>query len=172
MLSRKTLLKKVSFPTAREERVLWNLRRYGAPLSNPGVAGLDLTLEQALAEGLSLARRFPYVAQVWPVVYVLNQTQVDLDRLETMAVDAGHGNTLGFFLNVSRLLTDNPVPTDHELRLTLGRSGRPEEFFLQEHGPLLRALVEKRSPQVAKDWDFRMLTTMEHFQETFDTFVG
>lgn len=172
MLSRKALLKKVNFPTAREEMVFWNLKKYGAPLSRPGSPGLDLTLEETLAEGLVLSRRFPFVAQVWPVMFVLNAEHVDLDVLEDLARRLGYGAVLGFFLNLVRALTGDPDPMAVEVSLADTRSDQPESFFLVEHGPMMLELAEQRSPQVARDWNFRMVTPLEGFQETFETFVS
>jgi uncharacterized protein (DUF849 family) len=171
VLSKKALLKKVNFPTPREEKVFWNLKRYGSPLSRPGTPGLDLTLEETLAEALILSRRFAYVAQVWPVVFSLNAENVDMDHLEALAREMGYGAVLGFFLNVVRALMHDPDPMDAELRLLDTRPQEPEMFFLVEHGPMMVELAERRSPDQALDWNFRMVTPLSGFQETFDTFV-
>lgn len=165
------MLKKVNFPTPREEMVFRNLRKYGAPLSRPGTPGLDLTLEETLAEALVLSRRFPFVAQVWPVMFVLNVEHVDLDVLEDLARRSGYGAVLGFFMSLIRALVGDPNPTDLEARLMDTKGNKPESFFLVDHGPMMVELAERRTPQVARDWNFRMVTPLEGFQETFDTFV-
>jgi hypothetical protein len=171
MLSRRALLKKVNLPTPREEMVFRNLKKYGAPLSRPGTPGLDLTLEETLAEALVLSRRFPFVAQVWPVMFVLNAGYVDFDLLEDLARGLGYGAVLGFFLSLVRSLVGDPEPTSAELRLADTRHEKPEMFFLVEHGPMAVGLAERRTPKVACDWNFKMATPLEGFQDTFDTFV-
>lgn len=144
MANRKTLLQKVNTPTAREEKVFWNLKRYGSPLSKPGVPGLNLTLEETLVEALALSRRFAYVAQVWPVLFVLNAENVNMDVLEALARKRGYGAVLGFFLSVVRALTNDPDPMVAELRLMDTRPTYPEMFFLVEHGPMMVELAEHR----------------------------
>jgi hypothetical protein len=171
MLSRKALLKKVNFPTPREEKVFWNLRKYGAPLSKSGAQGLDLTLEETLAEALVLSRRFPFVAQVWPVMFALNEEYVDLDVLEDLSRRLGYGAVLGFFLSLTRALVGDPEPTNVEVRLMDVRPENPEMFFLVDRSPLFVEFSSKMTPEVARDWNFMMATTLEHFQETFDTFT-
>lgn len=171
MLSRKKLLKKVNFPTTREEKVFWNLKKYGSPLSRPGAPGLDLSLEETLSEALVLSRRFPFVAQVWPVLFVLNAADVDMDELEHLARDLDHGAVLGFFLTLVRELVGDPDPMESEVRLRDTVGGKPESFFLVEHGPMMVELAERRTPQAARDWNFRMATPLEGFRDTFETFV-
>lgn len=171
MSNQKFSSQKVNTPTAREEKVFWNLKRYGSPLSKSGVSGLNLTLEETLVEALALSRRFAYVAQVWPVLFALNAEDVDMDELEALARKKGYGAVLGFFLSVVRGLTQDPNPMEVELRLLDTRPRNPEMFFLVEHSPMMVELAEHRSPDQARDWNFRMVTPLLGFQETFDTFV-
>ena len=172
VLSRKALLKKINYPTPHEEKVFWNLKRYGSPLSMPGTPGLDLTLEETLAEALLMSRRFPFVAHVWPVMFALNADHVDMDLLEDLSRHLGQGATLGFFLSLTRSLVGDSDPLPNEVSLEDTKPRKPESFFLVEHGPMMVELAERRSPQVARDWNFRMVTPLEGFQETFDTFVN
>jgi len=171
MLAPRTLAKKVKNHTRHDQMVLRNLREYGAPLSAPGLPGLDLPIEETLAEALVLSRRFPYVAELWPVVYALNARRVDLPKLEALARGLGHGNVLGFFLAVVRELSGARDLLAAERRLSDTRTASPEGFFHLDRSLFYWKLAEMRSFQIARDWNFQMLTTLEHFRETFRSFV-
>jgi len=171
MLAPRALAKKVKGHTRHDQRVLRNLRKYGAPLSAPGLPGLDLPLEETLAEALVLSRRFPYVAELWPVVYALNARRVNLPKLEALARSLCHGNVLGFFLAVVRELSGTRGLLAAERRLSDTKTTSSEGFYRLDRSPFYGKLAEMRNFRTARDWKFQMLTTLDHFRETFRSFV-
>ena len=162
---------KFNEPTLREEQVFRNFRKYGSPLSRPGTPGLDLTLEQTLADGLEMARRFPFVGQVWPVFYARNASNVNWDKLETLARASGHGDVLGFYAAVLGSLTGDPWFHQAESRLADTKSPEPQNFFLVEYDQMMQELALHRTPEEARRWNFVMATTLDHFRETWNTWI-
>lgn len=151
--------------------LFWNLRRHGAPLSKRGSPGLELSLEETLSFGLALSRRYPSVAQVWPVVFGRNQSAVDLDVLTSLARELEYGHVLGFFLSVVGRLLDNSDLEAYLDDLRKERGPELEDFFLMGQGRLYRELSEKNTPQLAREWGFRMNTSVEDFKSCFDKFM-
>lgn len=170
-MDRRALRKKLNFPTPAEEKLLWNLHRYGAPLSRKGKPGLVLSVEEALARALALARRFPFVAMVWPVLFARNADQVNWDSLERYARGFREGDTLGFYMALMRSLTGKPTFADLESRLVDTRRPKPENFFRVQYGPMMQELAHRRTPEEARRWNFLMATRLEDFRETWVTFV-
>lgn len=164
----KTTTKKSSAPSDGE--LFWNLKRYGSPLSRRGEPGVPLSVEQTLVFSLGLARRYPPVAQVWPVVFERHRTKLDLELLESLATGLGHERSLGFFLSVTRALTLDASLVHYEKRLH-EKTYPMEHFFLMGQGNLYRELSKKRTPPVAKKWGFWMNTTPEDFKSCFHKFV-
>ena len=151
-----------------EESLFRNLRRWGAPLMRTGSGREYLTLEETLACALPLARRHPEVARVWPVVLARNRSAVDLEDLTSRSVRRGEKRALGFFLALTgRLMRDPGLSRvgrclrDHRVRKT-------EDFFLLDHGPRARALADRRTPSLARQWRFRMNMPMESFESHFE----
>lgn len=165
----KTSYVKYNEPTPHEEKVFRNFHKYGSPLSRPGNPGLDLSLEETLAEGLVMARRFPFVAQVWPVLYARNSEHVNWDELEALARGSGHGDVLGFYAALLGALTGDPWFHEAEDRLADTRPSEPENFFLVPYESMMQELAYRRTPEQARRWNFVMATTLDAFRETWDT---
>jgi DNA-binding transcriptional ArsR family regulator len=155
-----------------DETLFRNLRRWGAPLVRTGSGREDLSLEETLAYGLPLARRHPEVARVWPVVLARHRSEVDLEDLAARAVRLGEKRALGFFLALTgRLLRDRGLSRAGR-RLRDRRFRTTEDFFLRERGPRARALAERRTPSLARQWRFRMNMPLESFESHFGKHVG
>lgn len=155
-----------------EGMLFWNLRRWGAPLTREGKPGRKLSLEETLAYGLSLARRHPELARVWPVVFAKNREALDLGVLVRLSRRLGQKRALGFFLSLTRRLLNDARLAKTERDLQDHRFRKTEDFFFLERGRRARELAEKRTPPVARDWHFRMNMPLESFRGPFEKFVA
>lgn len=154
-----------------EEAFFWNLKRWSAPLSRTGTPGKRLTLEETLAQALALARRDADVARVWPVLLAKNRSEVDIEELEFLARRLGEKKALGFFLSLTGRLLKDPSLARHADRLHDGRVRRMEDFFRARRGKRARALAGERTPDLAREWCFRMNMSLESFEQLFRKFV-
>jgi len=153
------------------DTVSWNLKRWDAPLLEPGTPGKELSLDETLARALSLARSRPEVARVWPVVIAKHSSEVDLPRLQVLANRLGQKKALGFFLALSgHLLSDRQLARAAS-RLRDGRYKRLEDFFRLDRGKRARTLAERNTPALATRWLYRMNMPIEDFEATFRKFV-
>jgi len=153
-----------------EETIYWNLRRMGAPLAKEGSEGEVLSPEDTLVLALGLARKYPDVARVWPVVFAKHRSEVDHDKLVRLAGRLGQKRSLGFFLDLTRTLLGNSgragcgkVPRDRRFRKT-------QDFFVGESGERARKLADLRTPADARNWHFRMNMPLESFKSSFEKF--
>jgi len=157
--------------TPDDERLFWNLKRWGAPLSRKGLPGRRLSLEETLAFSCGLARRNPAVAMVWPVVFAKGREAVDLTALEALSRDLGHERVLGFFMTVTQQLLGDLRLARFLRRLRNGTHPELEQFFLMGQGRLYRELAERNTPREAREWGFSMNTSVGDFRTCFDKFV-
>ena len=155
-----------------DEVLYWNLRRMGAPLALAGSKGEPLTKEETLGYSLDLTRRQPEVARVWPVVYARHREELDRQELAHLAGRLGQKRTLGFFLELTGTLLGEPVLPDEVNRGHDRRFRKTQDFFTSESSERARALAELRTPDVAKNWQFRMNMPLESFKTSFDKFGG
>lgn len=153
--------------TSFDNKVFWNLRRYGAPLLREGTPGRVLSLEETLSYALELSRRYWAVARVWVVVFAKNRHAVNLRKLELLSRRCGQRRTLGFFLTLARELSNDPSVREVEKRLAEDLDQQPEDFSLVPCGELAQELAEKRTPQEAMKWGFRMNAPFEFFETCF-----
>ena len=155
-----------------EDSVFWNLRRWGAPLARPGTPGEELSLESTLSHALGLARRHSDVARAWPVVFARNQPAVNLQSLTLLTRRLGQKRALGFFLALTRRLLNDPSLADAEKRLRDDRFRATQDFFLPVGGKRAQKLADRRTPQPAKEWHFRMNMPLESFASSFRKFAS
>lgn len=156
----------------RDDVLHWNLKRRGATFSKQGTPGVVLSLEETLARALDFSRRDPCVAQVWPVVFARNRAAVDVSRLVLLAVEMGQGRALGFLLSVTAWLLGDPTLRCFDVALKDGAPREAENFFLDVgENWRYRELAERNTPEEAREWGFRMNTSLEDFKSHFDKFV-
>jgi|SRR5579862_323506 len=153
-----------------DNAVYWNLRRMVAPLSTAGSKGEVLSLEDTLGYALPLARKYPDVAKVWPVVFAKHRSQVDLEALARVAGRLGQKRSLGFFLDLTRTLLGDSERARQGKLLRDRRFKKTQDFFVGTSTERAQELAELRTPKVAKNWHFRMNMPLESFQATFDKF--
>ena len=150
-----------------EDQVVWNLRRWNAPLVDPGSPGSNLTLDETLAYAVELSRRRPEVARVWPVVLAKNRSAVNLKALTAASRRLGQKRALGFLLMLSaRLLHDQDL-SEFASGLRDNRWRAVRNYFLGKRGRRAQALAEQRTPPLARDWLFRMNMPMDSFETFF-----
>ncbi|MBI4565711.1 MAG: winged helix-turn-helix transcriptional regulator [Planctomycetes bacterium] len=147
-----------------EEDVFWNLRRWGAPLVRTGAPSRTLSIEETLAHGLVLARRYPDVARVWPLVLARNRSKVDFGELEVLARRLGQRRTLGFLLSVTGTILRDRLLLRRAAALRDSRARRTVDFFLQRRGKRAQALADRNTPAEARRWRFRMNMPLESFR--------
>jgi hypothetical protein len=128
-------------------------------------------VEEVLARGLGLARRRPDVARLWPVAFSRTSVTVDLRRLEALATRQGNRRVLGFFLELSGRLMNDPTMGPALKRLRKGAVRQPEQFFLRSRGVRAQALARRRTPALARKWCFWMNATVESFRSCFKKFA-
>jgi DNA-binding transcriptional ArsR family regulator len=156
---------------ATDDAVYGSLKSWGAGLVRGTPPAKPLSLEETLARGVELARRDPFVAQVWPVVLARNRDQVDLDRLEFLVRRSGQKRALGLLLSITGTLMEDPTVSDFARRFRDGRVRKPEVFFTIPVGKRFMALAKQNTPLLAKKWSFILNTSMETLRSHFDKFV-
>jgi hypothetical protein len=148
------------------------LAHYGAPLFVPKdvvLRGEMPTLEVTLAKALRLAHRDPAVAGTVPVVLWRNR-QLDVGELAGLAVLAGEGQTLGFFLELTdQLASEALFATVAERLRSETPHGRMQNFFSNDgqFGAYERDLALMNTPEVAKRWRFLMNMSLDSFTGYF-----
>jgi transcriptional regulator with XRE-family HTH domain len=164
------------------------LAHYGAALYGPETDPATVPPpETVLAAGLKLARESASVARALPLAFWKTRKRLDLDRLLKEGERLGQARTLGFFLDLTSQLSSDPAFKDAAAKLRLGSKTlgpktlgsktlgsktlrflpRPTQFFrpttLRE-----RKLAELRTPDVAREWGFRMNMGMDSFESMFE----
>ena len=153
---------------ATDEDVQLNLVRFGAPLGVNGKSNVELSLEETLVLGLKLARQNSTVTRVLPVVFAKNRNTLDLKRLEFLAQQHHVLPVLGFFLDLTSVLTKNKKLHAQALKLVDRRRKRMEYFFVgRKQGQFEKELTEMNTPDLARKWLFFMNMGMDSFETLF-----
>ena len=158
-----------------DEALYGSLKRLGAPLVRRTRGGEELDLEETLGRSLGLARRDPTVTRVWPLVLAKNRTQVGLEELASHARRLGEKKALGFFLSLAGTLMGDSGVLAFAKTLRDRRYRTVEDFFVDTEGSpagaRARALAEKNTPRLAREWFFRMNMPLDSFESFFRKFV-
>jgi len=93
-----------------------------------------------------------------------------MERLTALATGLNEKQTLGFFLDLTGTLAN-----DHRLRsfaqtLRDRRVKRVRNFFDPHPGKYAQKLADQRSPQIARDWLYRMDMDMDNFRQFYSKF--
>ncbi len=147
----------------------------GAPLlteSSSDADSIELLLpEEAIAEGVELARRDATVARALPVAIYRSRNDVDFGRLYREARRRTDPQAVGMFIDLTAALGSSPWLRRQAVQFRDRRRTRVQDFFLAATSPLQRALAERNTPQVARRWSFRMNLGLDAFESTFKRFV-
>jgi DNA-binding phage protein len=124
--------------------------------------------EVVLTRALELAHQDATVARALPVVFMRQRHNLNLDELRRRARRANQARTLGFFLDITGRLTG-----DEDLRRA-AKPLRPKDLpttdFFKTQNELERTLAEANTPDVARDWGYRLNMGMESFESLLAKF--
>jgi DNA-binding phage protein len=126
--------------------------------------------EVVLTRALKLAHEDATVARALPVVFMRQRHNLKLDELRRRARRANQARTLGFFLDLTGRLTG-----DEDLR-SAAQPLRPKRVpltdFFKTRSELERTLAEANTPEVARDWGYRLNMGMDSFESLLAKFKG
>lgn len=148
------------------------LSAWGAPVAASAPAGTRPRLESVLVQGAALARSDASVARSLPVLVWNNRRRLNAALLLLEARRSGQKQTLGFFLELTGNLAGDQDLVDLARRLRDRRVRKERDFFPGDDDPCARELAEARTPDVARQWKFRMNMTLETFASTFRKFAS
>lgn len=151
-------------------QIMANLASLGAPVQTETQPAADLVPEEAIAQGLRMTHRSPTLARAYPVLLARNRDRLNLDRLRQEATALNEKQTLGFFLELTGTLASDRHLRSFAQTLRDRRVRRVRDFFEGPHGKYSRELANRRTPQVAKDWHFRMNMDMDNFRTFYSKF--
>lgn len=152
------------------QRVLANLASLGAPVHADTAPAADLEPEEAVVRGLRLTHRYPTLARAYPVLLARNRGRLNLERLKQRATAVNERQTLGFYLELTGALANDRRLLSFAQTLKDRRVRKVRDFFEGPHGKYSRNLADQRTPQVAKDWHFRMNMDMDNFRDFYSKF--
>jgi hypothetical protein len=157
-----------SSPVADSERVRGWLAAAGAPLLvlHPPKGRMP-PLEEVLAEGLALSHEDATVARVLPLVLWRHRDRLDHDRLVRAATGRNERQALGFFLELTGFLAEDPRLTSLAKPLRDRRRTRLRPFFARARGRMALALARKRTPALARKWGYLMNMDLDSFASAF-----
>jgi hypothetical protein len=147
------------------------LRSVGAPLSSPEPKQPMPSVEQVLAEGLTLSHRDATVARVLPLVLWRQRSNLDLDRLAEYATRRDERQALGYFLELAGRLGDDQHLVRAAHRLRDKRRKRARMFFEGPQGPRSLAMTRRNTPKEALRWGYLMNMGVDSFRSTFEKFA-
>jgi len=143
------------------------VRALGAPLAVPAEPVPEDQREEALVDAVRLARRDATLARVLPVALAAQWKTLDRDRLERSAVRAKEKHTVGFFLALTAELLGDRVLRGWAARFRDHRVKTLRPFFALPSARMGKDLVERRTPQLAREWGYSMDLSLDSFQSAF-----
>lgn len=162
-----------SLPQPGESDIRLNLVKHGAPLAVQGATRLDLSLEETLVYSLRLARRDATVARVLPLVFARNKDNWHMARLEFLARKHEVLPVLGFFLDLTALLSKSRKLRTQARRLKDHRRKRMENFFVDRRFSKFELELNRRNtPTVARSWRFLLNMGVDSFQDLYDKHIS
>jgi hypothetical protein len=153
-------------------QVMADLASLGAPVRAESAPASHVVPEETVAQGLRLTHRDPALARVYPVLLARNRDRLDLERLKQRASALKEQRTLGFFLELTGELARDKRLRAFAQTLRDRRVRKVRDFFEGPHGKYSQDLANRRTPQLAKDWHFRMDMDMENFRSMYSKFCG
>jgi hypothetical protein len=154
-----------------DEEVRSWLASAGAPLGASEPLAPPPTLEELLAEGVSLSHRDSTVARVLPTVLWHRRKDVDVDRLVLEATRRDERHALGYFLELAGLLGGDESLVEVSRGLRDRRRTKERMFFDGPHGRYSRALARRNTPKEARRWGYLTNMGLESFRAVFEKFA-
>jgi hypothetical protein len=157
-----------SRPLADGDTVRARLAAAGAPLlASRHPRGRVPPLEEVLAQAVALSHEDATVARVLPLVLWRHRDRLDHGRLVRAATRRNERQALGFFLELTGLLAEDPRLASFSEPLRDRRRTRPRPFFARAQGRMALALARKRTPALARKWGYLMNMDLESFAAAF-----
>lgn len=150
-----------------DDRLRGWLRALGAPIGAAARGGRRPALEEIVAAGVALAHRDATVARVLPIVLWKQRGRLDYGRLAREATRRHERHALGFFLELTGELGDEPTLHGAARTLRDRRRRRARLFFDRPHGPLELALAREKTPRRARRWGYLMNMGHDSFASAF-----
>jgi transcriptional regulator with XRE-family HTH domain len=122
--------------------------------------------EVILTEGLVLSRRDATLARALPVALWKSRKRINHDFLRKEARRWSQARALGFFLDLTAVLSGDPTLAREAAKLRGHAPLRTRQFF-EPTTPRERQLAELKTPDVARRWGFRMNMDLDSFASTF-----
>lgn len=173
LLSGKVLKKKTESgrDTRESQNILAHLKAMGAPLGGTETKRQRQSDESMLAKALVLAQENSTLARTLPIVLFKNLEKIDLAKLEVSAKKMGAGQILGFFLDLTGELADNPALRAKADSMRDRRFKKTRDFFKGNLGSYARRLADLNTPPIARKWHYRMNMKMDSFRSMFNKYV-
>ena len=150
-------------------RVRNELFTLGAPLYGK-VVSIDET-EAALARGAALAHRDATAARVLPLCFFKNRNTIEVARLKKRATEVGEAQAVGFFLELTAMLSGDPRLRRWSAAFRdRRRTGHHYFFRSDQRSTLAREAARKNTPDVASRWGFWMNLKLDGFASMFEKF--
>jgi hypothetical protein len=157
-------------PVADSETVRGWLAAAGAPLLvSRRSKGRRPPLEEILAEGLVLSHEDATVARVLPLVLWRHRDRLDPGRLVRAATVRNERQALGFLLELTGFLAEDPRLASLAKPLRDRRRTRPRPFFARGQGRMALALARRKTPALARRWGYLMNMDLDSFASAFRT---
>lgn len=153
-------------------QILANLASLGAPVRTETTPSADLAPEEAIAQGLRLTHHHPTLARAFPVLLARNRNRLNMELLRQRATALHEKQALGFFLELTGTLANDAQLRGFAQKLKDRRIKKVRDFFETQHGKYSRYLTNQRTPQVAKNWHFRMDMDLDNFRQFYAKFAA
>jgi len=149
------------------DRSAEKLAALGAPFVADARAVHDETMEQTLAEAVSLAHADGQLAKALPYVLWLNRARMDLERLVAEATRRDERLALGLFLELAGMLGHAPALVQASRGLHDRRRRRLRPFFTRATGRYALAAARLGTPRVARRWGYLMNMSLGSMKAVF-----
>ena len=152
----------------RSDQVRGWLAGLGAPLvvrSSP--ASPAPPAEEVVALGLELSHRDGHVATVMPALLWRQHQHLNRAELVHRAGQKNERQTLGFFLELTGLLSGERSLVAEARPLRDKRRRAPHPFFALDRNPRALELARDATPPLARKWGYLMNLDMETFRSAF-----
>lgn len=156
--------------TDEDRRLRGQLKTLGAPLHELERSP-ETGVEETVVRGVRLAHRDPDVARTLPVCLFRQRDALNAETLRHYALHFGEKRSLGFFLDLTTLLSGDSRFADWTSQLRDRRCRASVDFFNRTpRSQLQRRVAEFRTFPLARKWGLRMNMDLDAFQSTFEKF--
>jgi len=172
LLARLLVKREPESAVERVEQMAEKLAALGAPFVADPRETAGESMEETLAEAVSLAHEDGHLAKVLPYVLWLNRKRMHLERLVAEATRRDERLALGFFLEVAGTLGRAPDLVRASRSLRDRRHRRVKQFFTRATGRYALAVARLKTPSVARRWGYLMNMSLEAVAAVFRKHAG